>query len=180
MRVDRIAPKQALCDRRLLVVSGLSAPLRHLGMPRRQEIMPSSSNAADFAYSSLERHPCPSVRSALRWTSSLAKVVCRGRSAGSKSSNQGDTPLTVLHSFLPMFAPRKGPSLPRVWNAFIANNLRISSEMIRMFYGSYVKSVRYLGTAFVDREVAARDKRVEQLKTKYDLTPAKPDGWTDD
>jgi len=34
----------------------------------------------------------------------------------------------------------------------------------------------------VDKEVAAREKRVEQLKSnpKYDLTPAKPDSLTDD
>ena len=63
----------------------------------------------------------------------------------------------------------------------IATNSRTSSDMIRRFYGSHVKSVRYMGTAFVDKEVAAREKRLEQLKsnTKYDLTPAKPDSLTD-
>ena len=62
----------------------------------------------------------------------------------------------------------------------IAANSRTSSDMIRRFYGSHVKSVRYMGTAFVDKEVAAREKRVEQLKAKYDLTPAKPDSLTDE
>ncbi len=61
----------------------------------------------------------------------------------------------------------------------IAANSRTSSDMIRRFYGSHVKSVRYMGTAFVDKEVAAREKRVEQLKNKYDLTPTKPDSLTD-
>jgi len=38
-----------------------------------------------------------------------------------------------------------------------------------------------MGTAFVDKEVAAREKRVEQLKsnTKYDLTPPPPESLTD-
>ena len=64
----------------------------------------------------------------------------------------------------------------------IAANSRTSSDMIRRFYGSHVKSVRYMGTAFVDREVAAREKRVELLKsnTKYDLTPPAQDSLTDD
>ena len=64
----------------------------------------------------------------------------------------------------------------------IAANSRTSSDMIRRFYGSHVKSVRYMGTAFVDKEVAAREKRVEQLKsnTKYDLTPPAQDSLTDD
>jgi hypothetical protein len=59
----------------------------------------------------------------------------------------------------------------------IAANSRTSSDMIRRFYGSHVKSVRYMGTAYVDKEVAAREKRVEQLKSnpKYDLTPPAPD-----
>ncbi len=63
----------------------------------------------------------------------------------------------------------------------IATNSRTSSDMIRRFYGSHVKSVRYMGTAFVDKEVAAREKRVEQLKsnTKYDLTPPAQDSLTD-
>lgn len=52
----------------------------------------------------------------------------------------------------------------------IATNSLTSSEMIRRFYGSHVKSVRYMGTAFVDREVAAREQRIEKLKAKYDMT----------
>ena len=63
----------------------------------------------------------------------------------------------------------------------IATNSRTSSDMIRRFYGSHVKSVRYMGTAFVDKEVAAREKRVEQPKsnTKYDLTPPAQDSLVD-
>ena len=62
----------------------------------------------------------------------------------------------------------------------IAANSRTSSEMIRRFYGSHVKSVRHMGTAFADAEVKARVKRVEQLKASYDLTPAAPDSLVDD
>lgn len=51
----------------------------------------------------------------------------------------------------------------------IAANSRTSSDMIRRFYGSHVKSVRYMGTAFVDKEVVAREQRLEQLKAKYNL-----------
>lgn len=53
----------------------------------------------------------------------------------------------------------------------IAANSRTSSEMIRRFYGSHVKSVRHMGTAFVDKELAAREQRIEQLKAKFDMTP---------
>ena len=41
--------------------------------------------------------------------------------------------------------------------------------MIRRFYGSHVKSVRHMGTAFVDKEVVAREQRLEQLKAKYNF-----------
>jgi hypothetical protein len=41
--------------------------------------------------------------------------------------------------------------------------------MIRRFYGAHVKSVRYMGTAFADKEAEARGKRIEQLKAKYNL-----------
>lgn len=62
----------------------------------------------------------------------------------------------------------------------IAANSRTSSDMIRRFYGSHVKSVRHMGTAFVDKELAARDKRVEQLKSKFDMTPPPPESLFDD
>lgn len=42
--------------------------------------------------------------------------------------------------------------------------------MVARFYGSHVKSVRNRGTAFVDKEVEARNKRVEALTKKYDVT----------
>jgi integrase len=61
----------------------------------------------------------------------------------------------------------------------IATNSRTSSDMIRRFYGSHVKSVRYMGTAFVDKEAEARGKRLEQLKSKFDMTPPAPDSLTD-
>ena len=61
----------------------------------------------------------------------------------------------------------------------IAANSRTSSDMIRRFYGSHVKSVRYMGTAFVDKEVQVREKRVEQLNAQCDLTPPAPDSLTD-
>ena len=61
----------------------------------------------------------------------------------------------------------------------IATNSRTSSEMIRRFYGSHVNSVRFMGTAFVDREVEAREKRVGGIKAKYNLKLPKPDTLTD-
>jgi integrase len=57
----------------------------------------------------------------------------------------------------------------------IAANSRTSSDMIRRFYGSHVKSVRHMGTAFVDKEVVAREQRIEQLKAKYDFTLPPPE-----
>lgn len=62
----------------------------------------------------------------------------------------------------------------------IAANSRTSSEMIRRFYGSHVKSVRHMGTAFVDKELAAREQRIEQLKAKFDMTPPPPESLFDD
>lgn len=44
----------------------------------------------------------------------------------------------------------------------IAANARTSSDMIRRFYGSHVKSVRYMGSDFVDKERAIRDERYER------------------
>src|SRR5271163_1430992 len=41
----------------------------------------------------------------------------------------------------------------------IAANSRTSSEMIRRFYGSHVKSVLYMGSHFVDKEKSIRDER---------------------
>lgn len=52
--------------------------------------------------------------------------------------------------------------------------------MIRRFYGSHVKSVRNMGAAFADVEVAARGKRVKKLKSSHDMTPPAPDGLVDD
>lgn len=43
----------------------------------------------------------------------------------------------------------------------IAANARTSSDMIRRFYGSHVKSVLYMGSAFVDAERSLRDKRYD-------------------
>jgi hypothetical protein len=62
----------------------------------------------------------------------------------------------------------------------IAANSRTSSEMIRRFYGSHVKSVRHMGTAFVDKELTAREQRIEQLKAKFDITPPAPESLIDD
>ncbi len=62
----------------------------------------------------------------------------------------------------------------------IAANARTSSDMIRRFYGSHVKSVRNMGTAFADAEVEARGKRVEKLKSGYDTTLPEPDSLIDD
>lgn len=62
----------------------------------------------------------------------------------------------------------------------IAANSRTSSDMIIRFYGSHVKSVRHRGTEFVDKEVQAREKRIEQLKSQYDMTPDAPDSLGDD
>jgi len=62
----------------------------------------------------------------------------------------------------------------------IAANSRTSSEMIRRFYGSHVKSVRHMGTAFVDKELVAREQRIEQLKAKFDMTPPPPESLFDD
>ncbi len=44
----------------------------------------------------------------------------------------------------------------------IAANARTSSDMIRRFYGSHVKSVLYMGSAFVDAERSIRDERYER------------------
>ena len=62
----------------------------------------------------------------------------------------------------------------------IAASSRTSSEMIRRFYGSHVKSVRHMGTAFVDKEVVAREQRIEQLKAKFNMTPPPPESLLDD
>jgi len=45
----------------------------------------------------------------------------------------------------------------------IAANSRTSSEMIRRFYGSHVKSVLYMGTHFVDKEKSIRDERYSMV-----------------
>ncbi len=45
----------------------------------------------------------------------------------------------------------------------IAANARTSSDMIRRFYGSHVKSVLYMGSAFVDAERSIRDERYEMV-----------------
>lgn len=62
----------------------------------------------------------------------------------------------------------------------IAANSRTSSEMIRRFYGSHVKSVRHMGTAFVDKEMVAREQRIEQLKAKFEMTTPPPESLFDD
>jgi hypothetical protein len=41
----------------------------------------------------------------------------------------------------------------------IVASARTSSDMIRRFYGSHVKSVFYMGSAFVGAERSVRDKR---------------------
>jgi hypothetical protein len=43
----------------------------------------------------------------------------------------------------------------------IAANSRTSSDMFRRFYGSHVKSVLYMGSAFVGAERSVRDKRYD-------------------
>lgn len=45
----------------------------------------------------------------------------------------------------------------------IAANARTSSEMVRRFYGSHVKSVLYMGSAFVEAEEKVRNTRHEKL-----------------
>jgi hypothetical protein len=45
----------------------------------------------------------------------------------------------------------------------IAANSRTSSEMIRRFYGSHVKSVLYMGSHFVDKEKSIRDERYSMV-----------------
>ena len=62
----------------------------------------------------------------------------------------------------------------------IAANSRTSSDMIIRFYGAHVKSVRHRGTEFADKEVQAREKRIEQLKSQYDMTPPPTDSLGDD
>jgi hypothetical protein len=36
-----------------------------------------------------------------------------------------------------------------------------------------------MGTAFADKEAEARGKRIEQLKSKFDMTPPAPDSLVD-
>ena len=45
----------------------------------------------------------------------------------------------------------------------IAANARTSSEMIRRFYGSHVKSVLYMGSAFIEAEEKIRNKRYDKV-----------------
>jgi hypothetical protein len=45
----------------------------------------------------------------------------------------------------------------------IAANSQTSSEMIRRFYGSHVKSVLYMGSHFVDKEKSIRDERYSMV-----------------
>jgi hypothetical protein len=52
--------------------------------------------------------------------------------------------------------------------------------MIRRFYGSHVKTVRHMGTAFTNKEFTAQGKRLEQLKAKFDMTPPPPESLFDD
>jgi hypothetical protein len=53
----------------------------------------------------------------------------------------------------------------------IAANARTSSEMIRRFYGSHVKSVLYMGSAFVEAEEKVRKARHEMVEDdKKDIT----------
>ena len=45
----------------------------------------------------------------------------------------------------------------------IAANARTSSEMIRRFYGSHVKSVLYMGSAFIEAEEKIRNQRYDKV-----------------
>lgn len=45
----------------------------------------------------------------------------------------------------------------------IAANARTSSEMIRRFYGSHVKSVLYMGSAFIEAEQKIRNTRYDKV-----------------
>lgn len=62
----------------------------------------------------------------------------------------------------------------------IAANARTSSEMIRRFYGSHVKSVLYMGSAFVDAEEKIRNKRYDRVNELAKEIGIDYDAYADD
>jgi integrase len=62
----------------------------------------------------------------------------------------------------------------------IAANSRTSSEMIRRFYGSHVKSVLYTGSAFVDAEEKIRNTRYDKVNALAKEIGVEFDAYADD
>lgn len=62
----------------------------------------------------------------------------------------------------------------------IAANARTSSEMIRRFYGSHVKSVLYMGSAFVEAEEKIRNKRYDKVNALAKEIGVDFDAYDDD
>lgn len=62
----------------------------------------------------------------------------------------------------------------------IAANARTSSEMIRRFYGSHVKSVLYMGSAFVEAEEKIRNTRYDKVNEFAKEIGIDFDAYTDD
>jgi len=62
----------------------------------------------------------------------------------------------------------------------IAANARTSSEMIRRFYGSHVKSVLYMGSAFVDAEQKIRNTRYDKVNALAKEIGVEFDAYADD
>ena len=62
----------------------------------------------------------------------------------------------------------------------IAANSRTSSEMIRRFYGSHVKSVLYMGSAFVDAEEKIRNTRYDKVNALAKEIGVEFDAYADD
>ncbi len=62
----------------------------------------------------------------------------------------------------------------------IAANARTSSDMIRRFYGSHVKSVLYMGSAFIDAEEKIRNTRYDKVNALAKEIGVEFDAYADD
>ena len=62
----------------------------------------------------------------------------------------------------------------------IAANARTSSEMIRRFYGSHVKSVLYMGSAFIEAEEKIRNTRYDMVNELAKEIGVDFDAYADD
>jgi integrase len=62
----------------------------------------------------------------------------------------------------------------------IAANARTSSEMIRRFYGSHVKSVLYMGSAFIEAEEKIRNTRYDKVNELAKEIGVDFDAYADD